>query len=236
MYENLGGTYRVYLHLDQIQSTPPLVFTMPVDVTISTPSGDTTIVVFNNERSQDFQFDLHSQPTALVLDKDNWIFKYSSNVSYGFNIVTTSLPDAVSDYPYTDTLIAKGGIPPYLWSGTLPYHLTLDSLTGIISGVPADTGTFSFTVLVKDSSVPQKSDTQVLTLKTNPGAPFIRGDANDDSKVTVADVVYIISYLYKGGPAPSPLVKGDTNCDAKVNVADVIYLINYLFKGGPLPC
>lgn len=236
MYENLGGTYRVYLHLDQIQSTPPLVFTMPVDVTVSTPSGDTTVVVFNNQRSQDFQFDLHSQPTALILDKDQWILKYSTNVSYGFNIVTTSLPDAVSDYPYTDTLIAKGGTPPYVWSGTLPYHLTLDSLTGTISGVPADTGTFGFTVLVKDSSVPQKSDTQVLTLKANPGAPFIRGDANGDGKLTVGDVVYIISYLLKGGPAPSPLGKADTNCDGNVNVADIIYLINYLFKGGPLPC
>ncbi|MDP3024691.1 MAG: M1 family aminopeptidase [candidate division Zixibacteria bacterium] len=239
MYENLGGTYRVYLHLNQIQSTPPLVFTMPVDVTISTPSGDTTVVVFNNQRSQDFQIDLHSQPTALVLDKDKWILKYSSNVSYGLNIVTTSLPDGVSNDSYFDTLIAKGGTAPYRWSvssGTIPTHLSLDSLTGIISGVPVDTGTFSFTVLVKDASVPQKSDTQVLSLKVNPGAAFMRGDANSDGNLTVADVVYIISYLYKGGPAPSPLGKADTNCDGNVDVADIIYLINYLFKGGPVPC
>jgi iron complex transport system substrate-binding protein len=73
-------------------------------------------------------------------------------------------------------------------------------------------------------------------LKVNSGTPFIRGDANGDSKVTVADVVNMINYLYKGGPAPSPLEKADTNCDGSVNVADVIYLINYLFKGGPPPC
>jgi aminopeptidase N len=236
MYENLGGTYWVYLHIDQIQSTPPLVFTMPVDITISTPLGDTTIVVFNNQRNQDFQFELLSQPISLLLDKDNWILKYSSNVSYGLNIVSTSLADGVSDYPYTDTLIAKGGTPPYFWSGTLPYNLTLDSLTGIISGVPADTGTFNCSVLVKDSSSPQKSNTKTLTLKVNLGIPFIRGDANGDSKVTVSDVVNMINYLYKGGPAPSPLEKADTNCDGSVNVADVIYLINYLFKSGPPPC
>jgi hypothetical protein len=236
MYENLGGTYWVYLHIDQIQSTPPLVFTMPVDITISTSLGDTTIVVFNNQRNQDFQFELLSQPISLLLDKDNWILKYSSNVSYGLNIVSTSLTDGVSDYPYTDTLIAKGGTPPYFWSGTLPYNLTLDSLTGIISGVPADTGTLTYSVLVKDSSSPQKNNTKTLTLKVNSGTPFIRGDANGDSKVTVADVVNMINYLYKGGPAPSPLEKADTNCDGSVNVADVIYLINYLFKGGPPPC
>jgi hypothetical protein len=239
MYENLGGTYRVYLHLDQIQSTPPLIFTMPVDVTISTTSGDTTVVVFNDQRSQDFQIDLYSQPTALVLDKDKWILKYSSNVSYSLNIVTTSLPDGVSNSSYFDTLMAKGGTAPYRWfvsSGSIPFNLSLDSISGIISGVPVDTGTFNFTVQVKDASAPQKSDTQVLTLRVNPGGAFLRGDANSDGSVTVADVVYIISYLYKGGPAPSPLGKADANCDGNANVADVIYLINYLFKGGPQPC
>jgi hypothetical protein len=49
-------------------------------------------------------------------------------------------------------------------------------------------------------------------------------------------VVYIINYLFKGGPAPVPVVQaGDANCDGQVSVADVVYLINYLFKGGPVP-
>ena len=233
MYENLGGTYRVYLHLDQIQSTPPLVFTMPVDVTISTPSGDTTVVFFNNQGNQDFQIDLDSQPTALVLDKDNWILKYSSNVSYGLRIVTTSLPDGVSNSSYLDTLIAKGGTAPYGWSvssGTIPTHLSLDSLTGIISGVPVNIGTFSFTVQVKDASVPQKSNTQVLSLKV-----LMRGDTNADGSITLLDIIYLINYLFKGGPAPIPFATADANCDDKVTVADVVYLINYLFKDVSLP-
>ena len=239
MDENLGGTYRVYLHIDQIQTTPPLIFTMPVDVTISTSQGDTTIVVFNHQRSQDFQLDLPSQPTSLVLDQDEWILRYLSYVGYGVNIVSTELPDGLSPYTYVDTLIAKGGTPPYYWeisSGTLPYTLSLDSLSGIISGVPVDTGTSNFTVLVKDSSTPQKSDTQVLTLTANPGTPFLRGDVNDDSIISVSDVIHIINYLYKGGPPPSPLEKANANCDGEINVADVVYLINYLFKGGPPPC
>jgi hypothetical protein len=66
---------------------------------------------------------------------------------------------------------------------------------------------------------------------------FLRGDANNDKKVNVSDVVYLINYLFKGGPAPLPApIVGDANCDGKVTVADVVYLINYLFKGGPLPC
>jgi len=66
---------------------------------------------------------------------------------------------------------------------------------------------------------------------------FLRGDANHDGIVNVSDVVYLISYLFKGGPAPIPgTIVGDANCDGKVTIADAVYLINYLFKGGPKPC
>ena len=63
----------------------------------------------------------------------------------------------------------------------------------------------------------------------------VPGDANGDGNVSVSDVVYIINYLFKGGPAPDPLLSSDVDCNGNVNVSDVIYLINYLFKGGPPP-
>ena len=67
---------------------------------------------------------------------------------------------------------------------------------------------------------------------------YVCGNCNWDSlgQITVADVVYLINYLFKGGPAPVLLKAGEVNCDAKVTVADAVYLINYLFKGGPKPC
>ncbi len=65
---------------------------------------------------------------------------------------------------------------------------------------------------------------------------FIRGDVNSDWKLNVSDVIYLINYLFKGGPSPNPIESGDVNCDGKVTVSDVVYLINYLFKGGPAPC
>ncbi|MCJ7498604.1 MAG: hypothetical protein MUO78_10815, partial [candidate division Zixibacteria bacterium] len=39
------------------------------------------------------------------------------------------------------------------------------------------------------------------------------GDASGDCKVSVSDVVYLINYLFKGGPRPDPLWQGDVNCD-----------------------
>lgn len=68
------------------------------------------------------------------------------------------------------------------------------------------------------------------------GLNFVRGDANADGKVTIGDIVYLVSYLFKHGPAPAPLHSGDANFDGKVNLADIVYLVSYLFKGGPPPC
>ncbi|MFQ6002745.1 MAG: dockerin type I repeat-containing protein [Candidatus Zixiibacteriota bacterium] len=65
---------------------------------------------------------------------------------------------------------------------------------------------------------------------------YICGDCNGDGGINSADVVYLINYLFIGGPPPVPLCIGDVNCDTAVNSADVVYLINYLFIGGPAPC
>jgi enediyne biosynthesis protein E4 len=62
------------------------------------------------------------------------------------------------------------------------------------------------------------------------------GDANGDGNINVGDAVYVISYIFRGGPAPQPPVAGDANCDGKVNVGDAVYVISYIFKGGPAPC
>jgi hypothetical protein len=66
----------------------------------------------------------------------------------------------------------------------------------------------------------------------------IPGDANGDGAVNVGDAVYIISYVFKGGPPPTPYAtcSGDANCDCTVNVGDAVYVIAYVFKGGPPPC
>src|SRR5262249_54040563 len=55
--------------------------------------------------------------------------------------------------PYSQTLAATGGTPPYSWSlvsGTFPVGLSL-SAAGVISGSPATPRPRSFTVQVTDS-------------------------------------------------------------------------------------
>lgn len=62
------------------------------------------------------------------------------------------------------------------------------------------------------------------------------GDANDDGSANVGDAVYLIGYVFKGGPAPPCMAEGDANCDTQTNVGDAVYLISFVFKGGPAPC
>jgi hypothetical protein len=62
------------------------------------------------------------------------------------------------------------------------------------------------------------------------------GDVTGDGVINASDVIYLINYLFKEGPAPDPLEMGDANCDGDVNAEDVIYLLNYLYQDGPPPC
>ena len=66
--------------------------------------------------------------------------------------------------------------------------------------------------------------------------PITTGDVDSNGKINVSDVVYLINYCYKGGPAPNPLLKGDVTADGLVNANDIIHLINYLFRYGMPPC
>lgn len=65
-------------------------------------------------------------------------------------VTTSSLPSAEQGEVYSATLTASGGSSPYTWSllsGSLPPGLSLSS-GGVLSGTPAGTGVWSFTVQV----------------------------------------------------------------------------------------
>jgi hypothetical protein len=91
----------------------------------------------------------------------------------------------------------------------------------------------SFTV---GDQVRMKKDAKHKLYKLLQWKGFFRGDVTGDGTLAAADVVYLINWLFKGGPNPKPMIsQGDVNNTNKTDVADVIYLVNYLYKAGPAP-
>ena len=64
----------------------------------------------------------------------------------------------------------------------------------------------------------------------------VYGDANANGTVNLADIIYLVNYVFKGGIPPCPEKAGDANKNNVVNLSDIVFLVNYVFKGGPAPC
>ncbi|HVN21203.1 MAG TPA: putative Ig domain-containing protein [Dongiaceae bacterium] len=89
--------------------------------------------------------------------------------SSNLTITTTSLATATQGTAYNQSLTATGGTAPYSWSissGALAGGLTLSS-AGSLSGTPTQSGQFSFTAQVKDTSSPQLSASKSFALTVN---------------------------------------------------------------------
>lgn len=84
-------------------------------------------------------------------------------------ITTTSLPNTLTGAPYSQTLAATGGTPPYSWKitiGALPKGITLSS-KGKLSGSTNQTGAFTFTARVDDSGKYPKNAHRSYTINVN---------------------------------------------------------------------
>jgi hypothetical protein len=65
------------------------------------------------------------------------------------------------------------------------------------------------------------------------------GDADGSGFVDIDDIVFLITFVFAGGPAPVPIEAGDADCSGgsvPIDIDDVVYLINYVFASGPEPC
>jgi aminopeptidase YwaD len=61
------------------------------------------------------------------------------------------------------------------------------------------------------------------------------GDVDGSGIVDFVDLVYLVDFLFKGGPAPLNLNNADVDASCSVNIADAAYLVAYLFSDGPEP-
>ena len=82
------------------------------------------------------------------------------------SISTLNVNEGVVGRPYTMTLTAAGGTPPYRWSvvgGGLPPGLSF-STNGTIGGIPSFAGSSSFVLQVIDSGSPVRADSRWFSI------------------------------------------------------------------------
>ena len=89
------------------------------------------------------------------------------------NVICALQITALVNQPYSSSVVAYGGTPPYTFSitaGNLPPGLSLNSSTGAITGTPTSTGTFGYTITVTDSDSSGGSSNCSITVSVCPDA------------------------------------------------------------------
>jgi hypothetical protein len=64
---------------------------------------------------------------------------------------------------------------------------------------------------------------------------FLRGDSNSDAGLDISDPVFLLNYLFLGGPPALCDDAVDTNDDGTIDIADGVFLLSFLFLSGSLP-
>ncbi len=71
-----------------------------------------------------------------------------------------------------------------------------------------------------------------------------RGNAdgiyNSGIPIDVADLTFLVNFVFKGGPGPGCIEEGNVDGivmgkDLPITLSDLVYLVNYVFKSGPVP-
>jgi hypothetical protein len=135
----------------------------------------------------------------------------------------TSATDADNDPLYY--LYDWGDGTQSLWMG--PYASGAECSASHFWAVDSS---FNVKAKVKDTLGAETGWSQIATIELEAA-----GDANHDGNVTIGDAVFIVSYVFRGGPAPVVFDAADCNCDGKVNVGDAVFLVSYIFRSGPEP-
>lgn len=117
-------------------------------------------------------------------------------------ISTSSLPAGQVGAAYSQTLAATDGTAPYAWAittGGLPAGLTLNALTGVISGTPTATGVSSFTAQVTDAVPATGTKALSITIAAAPVALAVSTTSVPAGQVGVA---YSQTAAATGGTSP----------------------------------
>lgn len=63
----------------------------------------------------------------------------------------------------------------------------------------------------------------------------LNGDMDHDGDIEIIDLVYLVRYMFRGGPAPLCYTEGDINNSGVIDIVDLKTIVMYMFQGKEIP-
>jgi hypothetical protein len=174
--------------------------------------------------------------TARITDEnivtDDQLLAFTVNP--GVAITTMELPSDTVGELYCFELLATGGTGTMTWTdkfGDLDDAGIALLPGGILDGTVLDTGVVSFTAVATDE--PGDFDERAFSIYFAPA--FRCGDVDDDGVgPDIVDLIYLVSYMFQGGPPPQHMGSVDVNGNlVGPDIEDLIFLVTFMFQDGP---
>ncbi len=170
-----------------------------------------------------------------------------------------SAPHGMIDSPSQDTTIDPGtpvtlagsatsGTPPYTYNWYSEIDDYLGSGANLLVPSLSDTGKTGLppalhTVILEVVDANGATDYATVDIQVGQTCCVNRGNVDAvigaGGPIDVADLSYLVDYLFRGGPPPPCTEEGNVDgvvgAGGPIDVADLSYLVDFLFRGGPAP-
>jgi len=67
------------------------------------------------------------------------------------------------------------------------------------------------------------------------GVWYLPGDVDLSEAIDIADLVYVVDWMFTGGPAPIAHDAAQMDGLGEVDISDLVYIVDYMFNDGPPP-
>jgi hypothetical protein len=117
-------------------------------------------------------------------------------------ISTTSIPDGSTGTPYSAPIAARGGTGKLQYQGGLPYWLSIDAASGLLSGTPPSAGGASALVRVSDALGIADSKAYSFSIAAQSSSPSPALTSACPLPAATAGVSYSLTQTAAGGVPP----------------------------------
>ena len=227
---------------DQFGQDPgsPDVVTIDSVVATSFTRGFVPIFFSNDEALAGVELTLtHDSPDIFV---DSFSFVGGRLAGYSlkgaYELYTNSL--TIFAFPLEEELIQPGnGLMGYLYFTFMPniseQIVNIDTISLVLgerefSTVFSDEMANNFRPVVQSGHLDIQPSTCCLGDRGNV-------DDSPDDIVDIDDLVFMVDYQFRGGPAPSCLDEAnvDGSIDGIIDIDDLVFMVDYQFRGGSAP-